>query len=51
MPATVSGALADKEAMLSIKDVKDRFVFFHKIGGRWFMDHRSRSIAKAPSEK
>jgi hypothetical protein len=33
---------ADKEAMLVLKDNKDRFVFFRKIGDRWFMEHRSQ---------
>jgi hypothetical protein len=34
--------VADKEAMLVLKDIKDRFVFFRKIGDRWFMEHRSK---------
>jgi hypothetical protein len=38
---------ADKEAMVSLKDVNDRFVFFHKLGDRWYLDHRSKPDSKS----
>ncbi len=33
---------ADKETMVSLKDVPDRFLFFRKIGQRWYLEHRSK---------
>jgi hypothetical protein len=40
----------EKETMVALKDIKDRFVFFHKIGDRWFMDHRSKPAGKTTKE-
>lgn len=35
--------VADKEAIVLLKDVKDRTLFFRKIGERWFMENRTRA--------
>ena len=32
----------DANASVRLKDVDDRAVFFHKIDGRWYMEHRSK---------
>ena len=32
----------DDRASVRLKDLGDRAVFFHKIDGRWFMEHRSK---------
>jgi hypothetical protein len=35
--------VADKEAMVVLKDMKDRFLFLEKNGDRWFLLHRSKA--------
>ena len=32
----------DDKASVRLKDLGDRAVFFRKIDGRWFMEHRSK---------
>jgi hypothetical protein len=38
--------VGDSEAEVSLKDVKDHVVAFHKVEGRWFMENRN-----SPKEK
>lgn len=33
---------ADSETMVVVKDLPDRFLFFRKIGDRWYLEHRAR---------
>jgi len=33
---------AAKETMVALKDMPDRFLFFRKIGDRWYLEHRSK---------
>ncbi len=33
----------DKTASAKVKDIKDRQVFFRKIGARWFLENRQRA--------
>jgi hypothetical protein len=35
-------AVGDAEASVRLKDLEDRAVFFRKIDGRWYMEHRSK---------
>ncbi len=37
---------ADRETMVALKDVPDRFLFFRKIGDRWYLEHRSKPGVK-----
>lgn len=39
--------VADKEAMVLLKDVKDRSLFFQKSANRWFLLHRSKPASSA----
>ena len=34
--------IGDEKASVRLKDLDDRAVFFRKIDGRWFMEHRSK---------
>lgn len=43
--------VADKEAMTLLKDMKDRFLFFQKIGNRWYLLHRSKPARAEKPEK
>jgi len=40
--------VAGKETMVLLKDKKDRFLFFQKIGDRWYLLHRSRPEKVVP---
>jgi len=43
--------VADKEAMVLLKDVKDRSLFFQKIDDRWFLLHRDKPARSEKPEK
>jgi hypothetical protein len=35
--------MANETANVRLKDVKDRMVFFRKVGARWYLEHRTKS--------
>lgn len=34
---------SETETQLALKDLPDRFLFFRKIGARWYLEHRSKA--------
>ncbi|HEX3148510.1 MAG TPA: hypothetical protein VHR66_10525 [Gemmataceae bacterium] len=40
--------VAGETATVTIKDVKDKALYFKKVGNRWFMDNRKEDAAPSP---